>query len=134
MVDLYDEFRNFKSFEVIFDDKDGHPQKLLCTVQHIENDKITVHADNKKNKGIVACVGDNIILHIYTENGIYTSTSSIYSVDSGIVNTNYVIAYPTHIKHSQRREYFRAKLKIKFTMTITLDENSNTAEVYGETR
>ena len=37
-------------------------------------------------------------------------------VTKDIFNTEYIISYPENSKHSQRREYFRADLHIKFAI------------------
>jgi len=118
MVELYNQFRDFKSFEVVFVNKDRELQKIYCDVKSIEHDRIILHANNKKNNGIKASVGDEFKLHIYTESGIYSATSRILLATEGIINTEYVIAYPANSKHSQRREYFRADLHIPFKINV----------------
>lgn len=135
MADIYDQFKDFKSFEVVFQNKDDEPQKIFCTVKSIENDKIILDANNQKNEDIIAEVGDELKLHIYTENGIYSATSKILVASKGIVNTEYIIAYPANSKHSQRREYFRADMSVDFKMRVVT--NANTGEKFvieGKTR
>lgn len=135
MVDIYNQFKDFKSFEVVFLDKNNAPQKIFCTVKSIENNSIVIDANNQKNKNIFAEVGDELKLHIYTENGIYTATSKVLLAEKGLINTEYVIAYPTNSKHSQRREYFRAEMAIDFKMKITIDEQTQeNFEVEAKTR
>lgn len=118
MVDIYNQFRDFKSFEVVFLNENGEPQKIFCTVKSIENNSIVLDANNQQNKDVIAKVGDELKLHIYTENGIYSATSKILLVDKGILKTEYIIAYPANSKHSQRREYFRADLSVDFKMKV----------------
>lgn len=125
MVDIYNQFKDFKSFEVIFHDKNNDPQKIICNVKSIENNSIVLNANNKANKDIFAEVGSELKLHIYTEMGIYSAASKILLVDQGILNTEYVIAYPTNSKHSQRREYFRADLQIDFKIKIIIDKQTD---------
>lgn len=135
MLDIYNQFKDFKSFEVVFLDEDGNPQKIFCTVKCIENDSIVLTADNKKNDDVIACIGDELKLHIYTENGIYSATSKILSVEKGLINTEYVIAYPSNSKHSQRREYFRADMNIDFKMNVIVsEETGETFAVQSKTR
>lgn len=122
MAELYNQFKDFKSFEVVFVNKDRELQKIYCDVKSIEHDRIILHANNKKNNGIRASVGDEFKLHIYTENGIYSATSRILLASEGVINTEYVIAYPANSKHSQRREYFRADLHIPFRIDVAIGE------------
>jgi len=124
MDDIYNQFRDFKSFEVVFIDGNGNPQKIFCTVRSIGNDNIEIDANNEKNRNIFADIGTELKLHIYTENGIYTATSKVMMIERGLVNTSYIIAYPANSKHSQRREYFRAEMAIDFIMTVSADKNT----------
>lgn len=124
MIDIYNQFKDFKAFEVVFLDENSETQKLFCTIKSIENNSIIIDANNQKNKNIFAKVGDELKLHIYTENGIYTATSKVLLADKGILNTEYVISYPANSKHSQRREYFRADMDIKFKMQVINDAES----------
>lgn len=135
MVDIYNQFKDFKSFEVAFQSKDGQLQKIFCNVKSIENNSIVLDANNAKNNNIFAEVGDELKLHIYTENGIYSAASKILLSTRGIINTEYVIAYPANSKHSQRREYFRADLDVPFRLKIV--KNAETGEKFfieGKTR
>lgn len=123
MVDIYNQFRDFKSIEVVFRDSSTLLQRILCSVRSIENNSIILYAKHAKNNNIVANVGTDIQLHIYTENGIYSSDSKVLLADKGLLGTEYVITYPAHSKHSQRREYFRAEIPVKFKMHIYTDDN-----------
>ena len=125
MADIQDQFKDFKSFEVVFHGDDNELQKIYCTVKSIENDHIILNANNEKNKNVEANVDTPLQLYIYTERGIYSSTSEILSVTPGSINTEYVITYPTNSKHSQRREFFRADIAVDFKMSI-LTEDSHT--------
>lgn len=134
MADFYNEFKDFKSFEVVFRNPDGELQKIFCTVKSIEHDRIILDANNQKNKGIFAQQGDDFNLHIYTENGIYSATSKIMQVTKGTVNTEYVIAYPANSKHSQRREYFRADISAPFKLHIQMADESKTIVITSKTK
>lgn len=135
MLDIYNQFKDFKSFEVVYLDENGNPQKIFCVVKCIENDSIVLTAENQKNVGKSANISDELKLHIYTENGIYSATSKIINVDKGLLTTEYVIAYPANSKHSQRREYFRADLDIKFKMTVVVNEdNKESFTIESKTR
>lgn len=123
MVDIYNQFKDFKSFEVVFQGDDKELQKIFCTVKSIENNSIVLNANNIKNKNIFAKVGTALQLYIYTESGIYSSTSKVLLSTPGIISTEYVITYPTNSKHSQRREFFRVDIPIKFKMLVSTDES-----------
>lgn len=125
MADIYDQFKDFKSFEVTFENKNNELQKIFCTVKSVENDSIILDANNQENKDIVAEKDTELKLYIYTESGIYSAASKVLSVSSGIMNTEYAIAYPANSKHSQRREYFRADLSIEFKMNVVNNEDSS---------
>ena len=120
MIDIYNQFKDFKSFDVIFH-HDGELQKIICTVKSIENNSIVLEANNQKNKNISANTGDELKLHIYTDNGIYSATSKILLVTKGMVFTEYIISYPANSKHSQRREFFRADMPLDFRMKIVTE-------------
>lgn len=124
MEDIYNQFKDFKAFEVVFLDQDNKPQKLFCTVKSIETTSIIIDANNKDNENIFAQIGDDLKLHIYTESGVYSASSKVLRADKGILNTEYEIAYPTNSKHSQRREYFRADLDVTFKMNILINEQT----------
>lgn len=118
MADIYNQFKDFKAFEVMFLDKESNLQKIICTVKSIENNRILLNANNHKNKNISAVVGDELKLHIYTDSGIYSATSKVILATKGPLNTEYVISYPAESKHSQRREYFRAEISVDFELTV----------------
>jgi len=122
MVDIYNQFKDFKSFEVSFISSEKELQRLFCSIKTIENNRIILDSNNQKNKNVSANVGDELKLHIYTENGIYSATSKVLLVTKGILNTEYIIAYPANSKHSQRREYFRAEKMVNFKMEIKTKE------------
>lgn len=134
MLDLYNQFKEFKSFEVVFHDKNNKPQKLICSVKSIENNSVIITASNEKNKNVFASVGDELKLYIYTENGIYSAASKIILATKNLLSTEYVISYPTNSKHSQRREYFRADLPINFNMEIISDKKEEKRVISSITR
>jgi len=134
MLELYNHFRDFKSFEVVFVNNERELQKIYCDVKSIEHDRIILLANNQKNKNVRAQVGDEFKLHIYTENGIYSATSRILLASPGVLNTEYVIAYPANSKHSQRREYFRADLLIDFKLEISPKTLARNIIIEGITR
>ncbi|MCQ2788750.1 MAG: PilZ domain-containing protein [bacterium] len=134
MVDIYNQFKDFKAFEITFTEN-GKNKKIICTVRSIENDSIIIIANNQQNKDVFAHVNDDLKLYIYTESGVYSSSSKVLQADIGILNTEYKIAYPTNSKHSQRREFFRADMQIEYTAKITpKDENEPVTMLEGKTK
>lgn len=129
MVDFYNQFKDFKSFEVIFTDDNKILQKLFCNIKRIENDKIILSANNEKNKNVFANIGNELKLHIYTDNGIYSMTSKVINFERTSTNTEYTITYPTNSKHSQRREYLRADIMVEFEMKIIKDDPASTETI-----
>lgn len=122
MVDIYDQFKDFKSFEAVFFNEQNQLLRLFCDVKTIEHDKIIISASNKKNKNVTAKIGDELKIHIYTDNGIYSAVSRVINVSKIGANTEYVITYPSNSKHSQRREYFRADIAVDFKLTSIIAE------------
>lgn len=118
MVDIYEQFREFKSFEVTFQKENGALQKIFCNVKSVDNRSLVIESDNSVNKNIYAEVNDDLNLYIYTDSGIYSADSKVLDVTKHDKLTQYVIDYPSNTKHSQRREYFRADLEIDFKMDI----------------
>ncbi len=133
MVDIYEQFRDFKSFEMTFTDGNGEEQKLFCNVKSVDNRALIIEADNKLNKKVHADVNDELKLHIYTDNGIYSADSKVLEVTKQDKSTEYVINYPSNSKHSQRREYFRAELTVDFSMDIKLPEDSGANKLINAT-
>lgn len=125
MPDIFNKFRDFKTFEVSFINKEKELHRLFCTVKSIENNRIVLNANNQTNKNIFAQVGDEIQLHIYTETGVYSAKSRMLLVSKGLISTEYIISYPSHSRHSQRREYFRAEIPVKFKMKVYQNEDIN---------
>lgn len=125
MVDIYNQFNEFKSFEAAFVNEDNQRQKIFCSIKNIANDKIIIEANKEKNDNIIAKEGDELKIHIYTDNGIYSATSRVLLVSDGLINTEYIIAYPNDSKHSQRREYFRADMPVDFRLSIYDDNHEH---------
>lgn len=125
MVDIYNLYSDFKILEVAFKSKDNTLNKLICTVKSIENDRLVIAANNKKNKDVFAEVGVDLKLYIYTDNGIYSSDSKVLELFKGSFTTEYTISYPTQSKHSQRREYFRADIHVDFVMKVVTDNEQD---------
>lgn len=134
MLDISKQFKEFKVFEVAFFSEKRELQKLLCTVKSIESNRIVINANNQKNKNIFASSDDELQLHIYTEQGVYSATSKVLLVSKGIISTEYVITYPENSKHSQRREYFRAEIAVNFALTVFNDGDSEQVIINSTTK
>lgn len=125
MVDIYEQFKDFKSFEVTFYNQNNELQKIYCNIKNVNNSAFIIESTDK----IQAKLNDELKLYIYTENGIYSATSKVLEVTQNNKLTEYVIDYPANTKHSQRREYFRADLRVNFDMQITLSDNTSDIHV-----
>ncbi len=130
MADFFDEYKNLKSFEVEFFD-DEYLHRIMCKIKNIEPDRMLVVSENSKTGKIKPKVGTNLTLNVYSDNGIYNSLSRVIDVMDDGENTVYAITFPAQNKITQRREYFRANLKIPFVMKVTRNGNESTIE--GET-
>lgn len=135
MVDIYEQFRDFKSFEMTFENENGEVQKLFCNVKNVDNRALVIESDNKLNKKVHADVNNELKLYIYTDNGIYSADSKVLEVTKQDKLTEYVIDYPSNSKHSQRREYFRAELTVDFKMDIKpLDDSCENKHIDSTTK
>lgn len=121
MLDIYNQFKDIKSFEISFTDKYKEIQTLFCSVKSIESSNIVVDVNRKQNRNITASEGDELKLHIYTEGGVYSAASVVLEANQGVINTEYVISYPANSKHYQRREYFRAEMAIDAKIAVLTD-------------
>lgn len=130
MADIFEEYKNLKSFEVEFFDE-VYMHRIMCKIRNIEPDKMLIYSDNSKTGDIKPKVGTNLTLNVYSENGIYNSIARVLEVKEENGLTIYSITYPAQNKVNQRREYFRADLKIPYVMTI--ERNSKTEVLEGET-
>ncbi len=84
-----------------------------------------IEADNKLNKKVHADVNDELKLHIYTDNGIYSADSKVF----GGFKTRQIdrIRYrlPSIANISTPRVVLRADLTVDFKMDIKLPDGSN---------
>lgn len=110
-MDSYKFLKPSNKLEIILDGK-----SYFCTIYYIENEKLTVFFDNKTE-----LPEKEIEINIYSEDGIYNATSRILSSNYLNETTFYMLSFPSNIKHSQRREYLRAKIHTDFALTIEFD-------------
>ena len=130
MVDFLEEYKNLKSFEVEFFDE-VYMHRIMCKIKNIEPERMLIISENSKTGDVKPKTGTNLTLNVYTENGIYNSISRVIDVIEENDITTYAITYPSQNKITQRREYFRANLKIPFKMTVLRKDKSEVIE--GET-
>ena len=130
MVDFLEEYKNLKSFEVEFFDE-VYMHRIMCKIKNIEPERMLIISENSKTGNVKPKIGTNLTLNVYTENGIYNSISRVIDVIEENDITTYAITYPSQNKITQRREYFRANLKIPFKMTVLRKDKSEVIE--GET-
>ncbi len=130
MTDIFEEYKNLKSFEVEFFDE-VFLHRIMCKIRNIEPDRMIIVSENSKTGDAKPKVGTNLTLNVYADNGIYNSLAHVLDVYEDGDVTVYAISYPTQNKINQRREYFRADLKIPFKMTINRKGTQDVIE--GET-
>ena len=130
MSDIFEEYKNLKSFEVEFFD-DTYLHRIMCKIKNIEPDRMLIVSENSKTGEIKPKIGTNLTLNVYSENGIYNSLSRVVDLKEEADTTVYAINYPAQNKVNQRREYFRANLKIPYKMTV--DRNGREDVLEGET-
>ena len=85
----------------------------FCTIYYVENEEITVFLDTGKD--LPEC---EVEINIYAQDGIYNAKSRILSGNCLGEKVFYKLAFPTNIKHSQRREYLRADIETPFHLLI----------------
>ena len=117
MADIFEEYKNLKSFEVEFFDE-VYMHRIMCKIKNIEPERMLIVSENSKTGDIKPKIGTNLTLNVYSENGIYNSISRVIDVFEENDTTVYAINYPSQNKVNQRREYFRADLKIPYVMKI----------------
>ena len=85
----------------------------FCTIYYVENEEITVFLDTGKD--LPEC---EVEINIYAQDGINNAKSRILSGNCLGEKVFYKLAFPTNIKHSQRREYLRADIETPFHLLI----------------
>lgn len=126
MQDIFYNYKNFKSVIMGFIDGNFSQQKFICSIDSVDAEFIVLSIDIDEEKKFPV-VGEEIILNVYSDEGIYTANSKILKKIVSETQIFYTISYPVNCKHSQRREYFRAKLHIPFV--ITVDNNQKISGV-----
>ncbi|MBR2526395.1 PilZ domain-containing protein [bacterium] len=127
MADFLDEYKNLKSFEVEFFDE-NYLHRIMCKIKNIEADKILIVSENAKTGNIKPKTGTNLTLNVYSENGIYNSLSRVIDTVEDDTYTTYSITFPAQNKVTQRREYFRANLKIPYVMKVQRNDKEDILE------
>ena len=130
MADIFEEYKNLKSFEIEFFDE-VYLHRIMCKIRNIEPDRMLIVSENSKTGNVKPVAGTNITLNVYAENGIYNSISRVLEVFEEDDITIYAINYPAQNRVNQRREYFRADLKIPYIMNVK--RGATTDVIEGET-
>ena len=110
----------------VFDEVYMH--RIMCKIKNIEPDKMVIFSENSKTGDVKPKKGTNLTLNVYSENGIYNSISRVLDLEDDGEHTVYYISYPAQNKMTQRREYFRANLKIPYVMTIIRKDKEDVLE------
>lgn len=121
MADIYQQYSDFKNFEILFKDKEGELQKVTCKVYAIESSYIVVSSNLEKNAFVEVPEGAKVKIYVYTENGVYSSDSDVLIVEKKVNHVLYTLTYPQNSKHSQRREFFRAEMPVPIKVTVVTD-------------
>ncbi len=127
MADIFEEYKNLKSFEVEFFDE-IYLHRIICKIKNIEPDRMLIVSENSKTGDNKPKVGTNLTLNVYSENGIYNSLSRVIDVKEEGDTTVYAISFPSQNKVTQRREYFRANLKIPYVMNVRRKDKNDLLE------
>ncbi len=88
----------------------------FCTIYYVENEEITVFLDTVAELPEV-----EIEVNIYAPDGIYNANSKIVSSNCLGEKVFYKLAFPTNIRHSQRREFLRADIETGFYIKVEND-------------
>lgn len=128
------DFNQYVNFELVFQDAAMSWRRLLCDIKEVHKDKIVTLASNSKNNFLQAPRGAKAFMNIYTSNGIYTSDVKILEVQTGSNATQYVLSYPVNTRHSQRREFFRADIKVRFIASVKRNSLGKVEIISGQTR
>jgi len=118
MSDIYQEYQFFKKFEIVYREENDELRKIRGKVHSIDSESVTVYSSIEKHKAVEIPQGTDIQVYVYTENGIYYSDSKILSTVKDDKYILYKISYPINNKHSQRREYYRADIRLPLKITI----------------
>jgi len=119
------EFLNYlnkiKRFEISFGQK-----RYYCDIIAISDDKIRVTYPIYQGKSPQLNISDKIDVFLYCEGGIYSAQTEVlvleYEPDGAKIME---ISYPKEVKHSQRREYLRAKIEAPYLLKCTLENGEN---------
>lgn len=103
-------------------------ESYFCTIYYVENDEITVFLDS-----ITDLPEREVEINIYAQDGIYNAKSTILSSNCLGEKVFYKLAFPTNIKHSQRREYLRADIETEFYLKIE-DQDADVQEIRSITK
>lgn len=135
MVNIYEQFKNVIELEILYADGEKIPQKLSCNVSAIKGKKIYLTSENSSAAAKKIKVGNEIRIWLYSETGVYTAESKILSVFRGENSNEYLIEPPINTRHSQRREFLRAELPIKYRLKVYYDkEFKNSTLIEGNAR
>ena len=132
-MDIYNNFREFKAFDLFFD-LEGEQKMVSCNIRCIEKDTLVVDSNNEDNENIQIPKNTKVRLLIYTNDGLYSAYSTILEVNSGTINTEYIISRPKENIRSQRREYYRAEMPIQANIEITDIVSGENFTLTGKTK
>lgn len=129
-VNMLDEFFSYlnkiKRFEVLIGEK-----RYYCDISEVLEDKIRVSYPIYHEKSPELKASDKMDVFLYCEGGIYSGEVKVLKIETAASNSSekpekiIEISYPENIKHSQRREYLRAKIEAPYVLTLKCKKDDN---------
>ena len=121
MADIYKQYDEFKKFEIVFRGQDNEIHKVRGKVHSIGDSSITIYSSIEKQNAVEIPDGTDVKVYVYTPNGVYYADSNVISTVKDEKFIVYMLTYPINNKHSQRREFFRADIRVPLTVTVVKD-------------
>lgn len=131
MSDIYQNYDEFKKFEIVYLGKDSLPHKIRGKVHSIGDSSITICSSIEKHRAVQLPDGTNVKVYVYTDNGIYYSDSTVISTAKDEKYIVYNLTYPINNQHSQRREFFRADMRIPLIVTVVKNSLTGAKQIFN---
>ena len=118
MSDIYQNYDEFKKFEIVYRGNDSETHRIRGKVHSIGDSSITIYSSIEKQHAVQLPDGMAVKVFVYTESGVYYADSTIISTAKDEKYIVYQLTYPINNQHSQRREFFRADMRVPVTVTV----------------
>ena len=130
MSDIYQNYDEFKKFEIVYRGSDSETHKIRGKVHSIGDSSITIYSSIEKQHAVQLPDGTMVKVYVYTENGVYYADSSVISTAKDEKYVVYMLTYPVNNQHSQRREYFRADMRVPVTVSVVRNVLTGSRDVF----